>query len=112
MSFRVTMGSVRRSLLMLLAAALLVAPALVLAQSVVPSCVNVRSEARWGASAYNHVVIVQNTCDEDARCQVATNVTPTPTQVDVPAGETVETVTFLGSPAREFTPRVRCELQR
>jgi len=105
------MGSVRRSLLLFLALAAFVAPALVSAQSEVPACVRVRAEVRWSAGAYNHIVVVQNTCDEDARCQVSTDVNPRPTQVDVPAGETVETMTFMGSPAREFTPRVRCELR-
>jgi len=105
------MTVVHRRWLLPVAVAALATPALVFAQNEVPSCVSVRGEARWGAGAYNHVVIVQNTCDEAARCQVATNVNPSPTRVDVPAGETVETVTFLGSPAREFTPRVSCELE-
>lgn len=87
-------------------------PAFVLAQNEVPECVSVRAEARWGADAYNHVVVVQNRCARAARCQVATDVNPEPTEVSVPAGETREVVTFLGSPARVFTPRVRCELSR
>lgn len=87
-------------------------PAFVLAQNEVPDCVTVRGEARWGADAYNHVVVVQNRCDRRAQCQVATDVNPQPTAVEVPAGETREVMTFLGSPARAFTPRVRCELSR
>lgn len=87
-------------------------PALVVAQNQVPDCVTVRGEARWGADAYNHVVVVQNRCEALVRCQVATNVNPQATALEVPAGETRELLTFLGSPAREFTPRVQCQLVR
>ncbi|MCA9609153.1 MAG: hypothetical protein KC619_26310 [Myxococcales bacterium] len=87
-------------------------PTLVLAQNEVPDCVTVRGEARWGADAYNHVVVIQNGCERAASCQVATNVNPEAISVEVPAGQTREVLTFRGSPAREFTPRVRCELAR
>ncbi|MBX3271732.1 MAG: hypothetical protein KF729_15805 [Sandaracinaceae bacterium] len=87
-------------------------PALVLAQVEVPDCVTVRGEARWAAMGYNHVVVVQNGCASRARCQVSTNVNPEVVRLEVPARETREVVTFLESPASEFTPRVRCELAR
>lgn len=87
-------------------------PTLALAQGNLPDCVHVRAEARWGAAAYNHIVVVENTCGSLARCQVATNVNPERTRVDVPPGQTREVVTFRGSPARVFTPRVSCELER
>lgn len=90
----------------------LLLPALVLAQNEVPDCVTVRGEARWGADAYNHVVVVQNQCPSLARCRVATDVNPQETSLEVPSGATREVLTFLGSPARAFTPRVRCELAR
>ena len=98
----------RRTILALAIAALALPP-LALAQNQVPSCVTVRHEARWGAGAYNHVVIVENGCERPVRCDVATDVNPHPTQVRVDPGGRSEVVTFLGSPAREFTPRVRCE---
>lgn len=84
-------------------------PALVLAQNQVPSCVTVRGQARWGAGAYNHIVRVHNGCERSVRCRVATDINPRPTEVTVRAGESAEIITFLGSPAREFTPRVSCE---
>lgn len=87
-------------------------PLLAMAQNQVPDCVHVSGEARWGAGAYNHVVRIQNQCERAARCQVATDVSPQETQVRVAAGQTTELVTFLGSPARAFTPRVSCELDR
>ena len=107
-------GSVRSVLLILgagILAAALVVP-LVAAQDQVPSCVHVRGRAVWGASAYNHIVSVENGCTDAVSCEVATDVTPASVHVRVPASETRETVTFIGSPAREFTTRVRCEQER
>jgi hypothetical protein len=40
---------------------------------------------------------------------VKTNLNPEPTTVTVPGKEKRLVVTFRGSPAREFTPDVRCE---
>jgi hypothetical protein len=74
-------------------------------------CITYWGEAQFGAYAYNHIVYVDNGCDEDARCQVWTNVNEKKQTVDVPSGETKDVVTFIGSPAREFTPYARCELQ-
>ena len=88
----------------------LLLPALAVAQNQVPDCVSVRGEARWGADAYNHIVVVRNQCSALARCRVATDVNPQETRIEVPAGETREVLTFMGSPARVFTPRVQCEL--
>ncbi len=87
-------------------------PFLALAQNHVPNCVEVTHQARWGAGAYNHVVRIQNRCDRRARCRVATDVNPQETAIEVAAGATEELITFLGSPARAFTPRVSCELVR
>lgn len=96
---------------MALALALL-APAAALAQGSLPDCVRVEAIARWGADAYNHFVRVDNRCDRRARCRVATNVNPEVQTVEVAAGQSVEVITFRGSPASEFTPRVTCELLR
>lgn len=63
------------------------------------------------AYGYDHIVHVQNACTQDASCSVATDVNPEAVTVKVPKGTEVETVTWLGSPAREFTPRVKCTLQ-
>lgn len=77
----------------------------------VPECIQYRGEARYGAYGYNHFVIIRNGCDRDARCDVSTDVSPDRHRVTVPAGETKEVTTFIGSPAREFTPQVACTLQ-
>ena len=102
----------RRSLLAAALLLTLAVPALVIAQNQVPDCVTVRGQARWGAGAYNHIVTVANACERTVNCQVATSVNPRPTSVIVRAGESADTVTFIGSPAREFTPRVTCEQER
>jgi hypothetical protein len=72
-------------------------------------CVVVHSEARYGAYGYDHLVEVENTCDKTLVCTVKTNLNPEPTTVTVPGKEKRLVVTFRGSPAREFTPDVRCE---
>ncbi len=85
-------------------------PALASAQSSLPECIRVQAIARWGADAYNHFVRVENRCDRRARCQVSTNVNPAPQAIEVAPGQSVEVITFRGSPASEFTPRVTCDL--
>ncbi len=74
------------------------------------TCVHVWPEARMRAYGYDHIVHVQNTCAKDASCSVATDVNPDAVVVKVAKSTEVETVTWLGSPAREFTPRVKCTL--
>lgn len=73
------------------------------------SCVSVTSDARYVPYGYNHVVILKNACQKDAICTVSTDVNPEPTSVTVPRGQTVEVITFSGSPARTFVPRVSCK---
>jgi hypothetical protein len=49
-------------------------------------------------------------CDARADCTVSTNVNPERQAVTVPGHSEIEVTTFLGSPAREFTPKVDCRL--
>ena len=74
-------------------------------------CIRAWPEARMRAYGYDHVVHVQNACIKDAVCSIATDVNPDAVIVRVPKGAEVETVTWLGSPAREFIPKVKCTLQ-
>jgi len=76
-----------------------------------PTCIEHRGEARYRGYGYQHIVIINNGCDQDARCEVATDVTPESANVHVPAGETKEIITRNGSPSRAFEPRVSCSLQ-
>lgn len=79
------------------------------AQNQVPDCVTVRAIVRYGAGAYNHWVRVENGCERRVRCQIATNVNPDPIAATIDPGQNREVMTFMGSPAREFTPRVTCQ---
>ncbi len=73
-----------------------------------PSCVESRAIARWAAAGYNHWVRVENGCDRRVRCQVSTSVSSERHTVTVAPGAAEEVLTFRGSPASEFTPRVDC----
>jgi hypothetical protein len=75
-----------------------------------PTCIRVWPEARMRAYGYDHVVHVQNACTKDAVCSVATDVNPDAVTVTVPKASEVEVTTWLGSPAREFVPKVKCRL--
>jgi hypothetical protein len=74
-------------------------------------CVNVRTEARYAAYGYDHVVELENTCDKAMRCDVSTDVNPTPASVDLAIGETKSVLTYRGSPASEFKAQVECKQQ-
>jgi len=74
----------------------------------VPACIAVRAEARYGAAGYNHIVYLKSSCTKTYVCAVSTDVNPQPTTVTVPPGRTVDVVTFLGSPATVFVPKVDC----
>lgn len=73
-----------------------------------PACLGVTTTARYGAIGYDHVVTLRSACEKTLDCSVTTNVNPTPTSATVKPRETVEVVTFLGSPAYSFTADVRC----
>lgn len=73
-------------------------------------CVRAWGEARYAGMAYNHVVHLASTCARAARCDVSTDVNPDVQHAVVAPGAELEVTTFLGSPARAFVPRVRCEL--
>jgi hypothetical protein len=76
-----------------------------------PECIDYRGEARYRGLGYVHVVVIESSCRQTARCRVSTNVDPEVHEVDVPAGETEEVITRSGSPARAFTPNVSCTLR-
>lgn len=73
------------------------------------TCVEVSTEAPYVPYGYNHIVVLQNTCEKPMHCQVSTDVNPKVQEVDVPAKKTVKVLTFQGSPARVFTPDVTCK---
>lgn len=76
-----------------------------------PACVSWRKEAHDSGAGYDHLVHVRNGCDAPVTCAVSTNVNPEPQRVRVQPGHEEAVLTFRGSPAYEFTPRVDCTLQ-
>jgi hypothetical protein len=77
-----------------------------------PECVKHRTEARYRNLGYDHLVYVRNGCDKRVVCRVSTSVNSEPIEVSLNPGEERELLTWRGSPAREFTARVACQLSR
>jgi hypothetical protein len=71
-------------------------------------CVRVWGEARYRGLGYEHVVHLENGCEKPMVCDVATDVNPAPQRVALAPSEATAIITFVGSPAREFVPRVQC----
>jgi hypothetical protein len=76
-----------------------------------PACIRWWGQTVSTPGGYNHVVGIDNGCDRPASCAVSTDVAPDPIQASVPARQKVELVTFRGSPASAFKPKVTCTLQ-
>lgn len=73
------------------------------------SCVKVTTQSRY-VSGYDHLVHLDNQCDESATCEVSTNVNPKVQTVTVAAGKKGTVLTFRGSPSYEFEAKVECKL--
>ena len=71
-------------------------------------CVEFWPEARYRAYGYDHIVHLSSHCPAPALCQVSTDVAPNEIKIHVFPGTHVEVLTFRGSPARTFRPRVQC----
>ena len=77
----------------------------------VARCIKVAPEARYRGLGYNHIVHVADTCKVGAECDVSTDVNPQPTHITLGGGENTEVTTFMGSPARVFTPKGDCVMK-
>lgn len=76
----------------------------------VRNCYSIHGEARYGALAYKHVVIVTNRCDIELQCQVWTDVDPEPRQsLTVGPKGTGEVIVRAVSPARSFKAYGECK---
>jgi hypothetical protein len=74
------------------------------------NCYNIHGEARYGALAYKHVVIVTNRCEVTLQCEVWTDVDPTPRHsVSVEGGGTAEVLVRNNSPSRAFKAFGECK---
>jgi len=76
----------------------------------IKNCYSVHGEARYGALAYKHIVIVTNRCDVSLQCQVWTDVDPSPKQsVSVGPKGTGEVIVRNNSPSRSFKAFGECK---
>ena len=76
----------------------------------VKNCYSVHGEARYGALAYKHVVIVTNRCEVALQCEVWTDVDPSPRHsLTVGPKGTGEVIVRNNSPARSFTAYGECK---
>lgn len=74
------------------------------------ACVRFWTQARYTVG-YDHLVYLENDCEEAASCVVWTDVNPEAQMVIVGALGSAFVLTFRGSPARSFTAFVRCLAQ-
>jgi hypothetical protein len=79
--------------------------------SSVPACLKVTTSAPFRGIGYDHVVTLQSSCSATADCSVKTDVNPTASEVVVPPSQSVDVVTWRGSPAYEFHADVTCKLR-
>jgi hypothetical protein len=74
-------------------------------------CASVSASARPQAYGYAHVVTLANHCARAVTCEVWTDVDPSPHHtLSAKSGETVETITRAGSPARAVQAGKSCHL--
>jgi len=71
-------------------------------------CATWKAEAAFVGLSYNHLVHIENKCDQPVSCRVKTDVNPKEETVVVPAKGHKTHLTFRGSPAREFKAVVTC----
>lgn len=71
-------------------------------------CISSAGEARYQGLGFDHVVRLSNGCAVPSECSVTTNVNPDAIKATVPPNQTVEVVTFRGSPASNFTHQAVC----
>ncbi len=76
-----------------------------------PSCVAFWPEVRYRNYGYDHIVHLANRCAVPAHCRVSTDVNPEAIEVQVPSHGQTEVLTFRGSAARQFVPRVECRFR-
>lgn len=80
--------------------------------STMPACARYRTEVRYGAYGYDHLVHLRNRCARAIACVIRTNVRTKPLSVEVAPESSTTVVTYRGSPARRFEARVWCWKQR
>ena len=83
------------------------------ATPLVGECFEIRGHASFRGFGYKHIVTVSNKCARAIKCEVWTDVDPTPKhKLTVPKGEEKSVVTRIGSPASEFKADGTCDAPR
>jgi len=76
-----------------------------------PDCVSTSAFVQQSATGYNHIVQIDNECDQQVRCEVTTDVAPDPVYGRVQPHDRAALTTYRGGMTTTFTPTVSCELQ-
>jgi hypothetical protein len=72
-------------------------------------CASVTAQASYRGSGYSHLVTLSNRCASAVTCEVWTNVDPSPhVTLHAKAGETVTTITRIGSPSADVQAGKQC----
>ncbi len=73
-----------------------------------PACVAAAAYIAPSYGGHDHIVSVHNACKKHVACEVYTDVAPQHLPQALPPGESIELVTFRGSPASVFVATVDC----
>jgi hypothetical protein len=91
------------------AAAALFSGAAAAADGATTDCASVTAHASYRGSGYAHVVTLTNHCQSAVTCEVWTTVDPSPhVSLHAKPGETVETITRIGSPSSDVQAGKQC----
>ncbi|HEY5375126.1 MAG TPA: hypothetical protein VIK01_15700 [Polyangiaceae bacterium] len=72
-------------------------------------CAAVSAHASYRGAGYAHLVTLTNHCQSAVTCEVWTNVDPAPrVRLHAKPGETVETITRIGSPSSDVQAGKQC----
>jgi hypothetical protein len=93
----------------LLGAGVALFSAVAAAEGAATDCASVTARASYRGSGYAHLVTLTNHCQSAVTCEVWTNVDPSPrVSLHAKPGETVETITRIGSPSSDVQAGKQC----
>jgi hypothetical protein len=76
-----------------------------------PACIQIATQSQYIPFGYNHLVFVTNGCSKQAACTVSTDVNPSPQNITVNSGTTVEVLTYMAAASSTFVAQVSCQLK-
>ena len=75
-------------------------------------CIAWSTEAKMDAYGYDHFVNLESKCAAAMTCEIKTSTNPQPTRATVQPGHNQRVLIWRGSPARELSAEVTCEVAR